>query len=285
MRHGVEVAEPLREAQPGRKQRIVGAQDLNHPASPANSLPHVGRQPLSGQTSRLRDVDVRRVPAVRLHAQGGVRVFCDGLHGDATDFIERLAPQHRAGTAEKRRVPEVVAILHNAVKQLVFVRDDVKLAQVALERIGRIEVVRRLQHGQVVVTHKPADGHLQKAARGHVVAVEDRNVRRRQRLQRGVDVAGLGMKIVGANLVAHARFESEISELLASPVIQDVHVQFFGRPVDVQSAQCGIANNLERLVIGGNQNVDMRPLDRALPAAASAHAARARSSENTLETK
>ena len=84
-----------------------------------------------------------------------------------------VAAQHRAGAAEERRVPEVVAVLHNAVEQLALVGNHAELLQVALERIGRIEMVRRLQHGQLAVAQEPAHRHLQKAARGHVVGVED----------------------------------------------------------------------------------------------------------------
>jgi hypothetical protein len=73
----------------------------------------------------------------------------------------------------------------------------VKLAEISLERIGRIEVVRCLQHGQIAVAQKPADGHLQKAARGYMVAIEDGDVRRVQRLECSVDVAGLGVEVVG----------------------------------------------------------------------------------------
>ena len=78
----------------------------------------------------------------------GVRVLGHGLDGDAADFVKRLAPQHRARAAEEGRIPEIVAVLHNAVKQLALVGNDPELPQVPLEGIGRIEVVRRLQHGQ-----------------------------------------------------------------------------------------------------------------------------------------
>jgi hypothetical protein len=45
--------------------------------------------------------------------------------------------------------------------------------QVPLERVGRVEVVRRLDHAEVLVAQQPADGELQEGAGRHVVAVED----------------------------------------------------------------------------------------------------------------
>ena len=149
MAHGVEVAKPLRKREPGSKERIVGAQNLDHAARPADALPDMGGEPLGGETGGLRNVDVGGVPAVHLHAQRGVRVFGDGLHGDAADLVERRAPQDRAGAAEEGGVPEVVAVLHHAVEQLALIGNDAELPQIALKGIGRIEVMRRLQHGQL----------------------------------------------------------------------------------------------------------------------------------------
>ena len=100
--HGVEVAKPLGKLEARRKERIVGAQNLDHAARPANALAHVRRKPLGGQPGRLGNVDVGRAPAVHLHAQRGVRVLGDGLDGDAADFVQRRAAQHGAGAAEER---------------------------------------------------------------------------------------------------------------------------------------------------------------------------------------
>ena len=69
VRHRVEVAEALRRPETARKQRVVGAHDLDHAASPADALLDVAAQALCCQTGRLRDVDVGGVPAVHLHTQ------------------------------------------------------------------------------------------------------------------------------------------------------------------------------------------------------------------------
>ncbi len=197
MRHRVEVAKPLRESKPRRKERIVGAQDLDHAARPADALADVRREPLGGQAGRLRNVDVGGAPSGHLHAQRSVRIFSDRLHCDAADLVERGAAQHRAGAAEERCIPEIVAVLHDAVEQLALVGNHAELLQIALERIGRIEMVRRLQHGQLAVAQKPAHRHLQKAARGHVVGVEDGHEGRVNGRKRRVDVARLGVFVVG----------------------------------------------------------------------------------------
>ena len=122
------------------------------------------------------NVDVGGVPAVHLHAQRGVGVFGYGFDGDAADLVERGAPEHSAGAAEEGRVPEVVAILHDAVEELAFVGDRAELVEIALEGIGRVEVMRRLQHAQLAVAQEPAHRDLQEAAGGDVVAVEDGDV-------------------------------------------------------------------------------------------------------------
>jgi hypothetical protein len=69
MPNSVEVAEALRECEAGSKERIFGAQDLNHAARPADALADVGRELLGCEARCLRNIDVRRVPAGHLHAQ------------------------------------------------------------------------------------------------------------------------------------------------------------------------------------------------------------------------
>ncbi len=68
------------------------------------------------------------------------------------------------------------------------------------------------------------------------------------------------MKIVGADLVSDACLESEVGELFTPAVVEDVDVQLVCRPVNVQRAQRREAHHVERLVVGRNQNVDVRPV-------------------------
>src|SRR6185437_6799643 len=75
MRGRIEVTEPLGKFQSGTEQGILNAQDLGHAPGPANALADVRGQALRGQTRRLGNVDICRVPAPALHAQRGVRIF------------------------------------------------------------------------------------------------------------------------------------------------------------------------------------------------------------------
>jgi hypothetical protein len=234
------------------------------PRCPANALADVRGERLGGQPGGLRNIDIGRVPAQLLHAQGGMRVFGDGLGGDAAGFVERRAADDRAGAAEEGGVPEVVAVLDDAVEQLALVGDGLVERQIALEGVGRIEVVRGLQHGQPLLGEEPAQRELQEAARGNVVAVEDGDERGAHLRQRVVDVAGLSVKIVLARDVADPGLLGEEAEVLAAAVVKDVDVELFGRVVDVDGGQGGVADQRERLVVGGDKDVDVGPVGFAV---------------------
>ncbi len=178
MAHGVEVAKALWKLEAGSKERVLQAQNLDHSTRPADALADVSREAFGSQPRSLGNVDVSRVPAGHLHAQRGVRVFGHGLLGDAADLVERGTAQNSAGAAEESCVPEVIAVLDHSVEELAFVGDQVELLEIAFEGVGRIKVVRRLHHRQLGVTQEPAYGHLQKAARGDVIGIEDGHQRR-----------------------------------------------------------------------------------------------------------
>ena len=104
-------------------------------------------------------------------------IFGDRFDGDSADLIKRSAAEDGAGAAEESRVPEIVAVLDDAVEELSLVGDRAELIEIALEGIGRIKVVRRLQHGQFRVAQKPAERDLHETARGDVITVEDGDIR------------------------------------------------------------------------------------------------------------
>ena len=83
-----------------------------------------------------------------------------------------------------------------------------------------------------------------------------------QPLQRAVDVAGLGVLVVVARHVADAGLFGERAELLALAIIQDVDVQLVRRPVDIHRRQRRVTHHAQRLVVGRDQQVDLRPLVR-----------------------
>ena len=58
MQHRVDVADALRQLQPFAKQGVIKAENLYHPAGPADALANMRRQALRRQTGRLRDTHV-----------------------------------------------------------------------------------------------------------------------------------------------------------------------------------------------------------------------------------
>ncbi|MCY1413342.1 hypothetical protein D9M71_287710 [compost metagenome] len=131
-----------------------------------------------------------------MHAQGGVGIFGHGLDGKAADALQRAAAQHGTRAAEERRVPHVIAVLDQAIEQLTFIGATAERTQVALERVGREEMVRSLHQRQFRILEEPAHGHLQEGAHRHVVAVEDGDQLAVGHAQRMVEVTGLGMLAV-----------------------------------------------------------------------------------------
>ena len=85
-----------------------------------------------------------------------------------------------------------------------------------------------MQHGHAVVAHEPADGHLQEGAGRNVVAVEDRDQPALGLGQSMVDVAGLGVEVVGPDHVAAARLLGEARELGPPPLERRVPVVLDG---------------------------------------------------------
>ena len=67
---------------------------------------------------------------------------------DLGNLLDVYTAQDRAGAAEKCRIPEIVAILKNAIEKLALIRNHHELVKIPFKWVGRIEVVRRLQHSQ-----------------------------------------------------------------------------------------------------------------------------------------
>src|ERR1700678_769707 len=188
VRHGVEIAETLMPFEVRRKERIVCPEYLDHATRPANSLAYMAGKALGRQARCLRDVDVGSIPPACLHAERGVRVFRHSFGRDAANFFKSGTPQYGTRTTKEGCIPEVAAILDDAIEQFSFIRDRLERMKISLERVRRIKEVGCLQHSQLLIFVKPSQRHLQKATSRHVVAVEDGNVRRCQILQRTIDI-------------------------------------------------------------------------------------------------
>src|SRR5579872_822645 len=158
----VEVTQALRQRQARGEKRILGAKNLRHAARPADALTDVSSETLRCQTGCPRKIDVGGVPAAPLQTQGCVGIFRDRLYRDAANLIQRAAPQYGTGSAEEARIPKIVSVLHETVKQFALIRDLAELPEISLERIGGVEVVRRLHKSEIAVTKEPPQRCFQK---------------------------------------------------------------------------------------------------------------------------
>ena len=135
--------------------------------------------------------------------------------------------------------------------------------EVLLEGIGRIEVVRRLHERDLLVLDEPADGGRQKVAGRHVVAVEDHDEFAVRDPEGVIDVPGLGVVVLFALDVANAHRLGEFAEGVAASVVEEINLEFFRGPVEVQGRKDGGLDDFERLVVGRDEDVDRGP-DRAV---------------------
>ncbi|MNS24041.1 hypothetical protein D3C72_558730 [compost metagenome] len=195
-----------------------------------------------------------------MQAQRGVRIFGDGFHGDTANFIQRFTANHRTRAAKEGGIPHVVPVLHQPVEQRAFVRRFAKTPEVALERVRREEVVRRLHHRQLFLFEEPAHGHLQERARRDVVAVKNRHEFARGILQRVVDVPGFGVLVGSTGDVFHPHAVGELAKLFAPSVVQNPDSKLVFRPVDTERGVDGVFHHVQIFVIGRNENIHRRPL-------------------------
>ena len=116
----------------------------------------------------------------------------------------RGAAQHGAGTAEERGVPEVVAVLH-AGRRTCCPRPAPACRRrgcAGTDRANRNDAASA--PAPAWLAHQPAHGHLQEGAGRHVVAVENGDEFAIGHAHRVVEVAGLGVLVVGTDDVAAA---------------------------------------------------------------------------------
>ena len=262
MQNGVEITEPLHHRQPASEQRVVEPQDLRHPPCPAHSLPHVQRQPFGRQTRRQRHAQIGGFPTAPLQLERRVCVFGDGLDRKSADLFQRRAADHRTGAAEERGIPVVVALLDQTVEQLVLAGHLMAHAQIALERIRGIEMVRRLDQSQVVVDEETACRHLQKAASRDMITVEDADQLTLGQRHGVVEIAGLGVMIVFPGDVAHPGGSGERGKRIPPTVVQQIDPQLVTRVIQVLRRQHRVLDDLQALVVGRDIDIHARPCRR-----------------------
>ena len=133
-----------------------------------------------------------------------------------------------------------------------------------MERIGRIEVVRRLDERHFCVTQQPADRHLQEGAGWDVVAVKHRDEFALSQGHRVIQIAGFGVRVVRTNDVAAAAALREVAKFATSAVVQNVGAQLVTRPIHRLRCQNGRTHDVKGLIIGRNIDIDRGPLVRVV---------------------
>lgn len=134
---------------------------------------------------------------------------------------------------------------------------------VLLEGIGRVKVVRRLHECNLRITDEPARRRDEEVVRGDMVAVEDHDVLAVRDGHRVVDVARLGVVVFVALDVARACGLGESLDEVAAAVVEHVDVELVGGPVHVERGVDRRLDDVERLVVGRDEDVDVGP-DRAV---------------------
>ena len=212
----------------------------------------MGREALGGEPGRERQREVDRAPAPRVQLQGGVGVLGHRLYLEAADRLDRGAAQHGARAAEEGRVPEVVAGLDHVVEEGLLGSDPALQVQVALEGVGVEEVLGGLDERDTRVLEE-SDRLAQEAPHRHVIGVEDRDQVAMGPRQRVVEVAGLGVRVVGARQVEAAQLARQGFEGLTAAVVEEEHL--LARVVDGERPDQRAPHDRERLVIRGDEDV------------------------------
>src|SRR5690606_42123839 len=104
-----------------------------------------------------------------MQSQRGVRVFGHRFHCKAANLLQCTTSQHGTRTAKKSGIPQIISILNQAVEQGVLVGLLAKMVQVALERIRREKMVRRLHQRQTRVLSEFASSLDKERTRWHVI--------------------------------------------------------------------------------------------------------------------
>ena len=93
-----------------------------------------------------------------------------------------------------------------------------------------------------------------------MVAVENRHQVAVDQGQRMVEVAGLGMLVIGAGDIVDAHFISKGLEAWAVAVIEQVDAQLVFWPVETQGRVDRATGHGQLLVVGRDQQIHHRPL-------------------------
>ena len=170
---------------------------------PARALADEAGEAVRLQAGDQRLVDIDALPAAGMELERGLAILGDADAAEAVGFLQGLAPEHGGRAAEEGGIPLVEAALDDAVEHLVLGRHGLERAEIALERVGIDEEVRRLDQEQALVLGEVPDRLGEEAAGRGVVGIEDGDQIAGRVLEAVVEVAGLGMHVAGAGQVFH----------------------------------------------------------------------------------
>ena len=261
--HRVQIAEPLADFQALAGERIVDPENLRHAARPANPLADVAGQAFGRETRRLRNREIRGGVAEAVQLQRGVRVFGDGLDRDAADLFDHGPAQQRARAAEEGGVPQIVAVLHEAVEQFAFVRHLAEGAEIAFERIG----ARRSGAAFAASTAACRAGTSRGRSAGTSGSECDRSRRSREIRPAVIFSASLMLPAFAWRLCVRIVQLTPTSSQNAlnsgrRPSSSTWIADLVGRIVERERGEDGRLDHRERLVVGRDEDVDGRPKSR-----------------------
>ena len=259
MHHPVQIAQTLEKGESRGEEGVVDPEDLDHSPGPSDPLTDVGGQGGRGKARRLGKVQIGRLPSFFVETQGGVRILRHRIDRDAADLLEGGASQDGAGSTEGGRIPEVVAVLDDAIKEGSLVRNLMEDIQVSFVGVGRVEMVGSLDEGVAGLFLQDPDGCLEKGAGRDMVAVEYGDVFSGSAGEGVVEIAGLGMAPLGPGEILDSGRIGEIPEGRAIPIVEEIDLELFGGPVQVQCTQDRRPDNGQGFVVGGDEDVHVRP--------------------------
>src|SRR5436190_10654342 len=121
-------------------------------------------------------------------------------------------------------------------------------------------MVRRLYHAEAALSLKPSEGCLQERPRWNVIRVENRDQLATCTSECVVNVSSLGVGVVIAGDVTCAYLRTKMRKFPPAAIVQHKYFELCCGIVQGQRAQHGCAHNAQRFVVGGNENINGRPL-------------------------
>ena len=118
-------------------------------------------------------------------------------------LLDGVAAQDGAGAAAEGAVPGIARDEDHVVPFALVVLHHVGQAQVDLKYVGIVKMLRRLHDDDPRIGKEETDRAVQEIAMGSEVGVEDREQFALRELQSVVDVARLGVLVVGPADIAH----------------------------------------------------------------------------------